>query len=179
MSSGDAADLDGNPAELTPGPRDHLITRSLRARLNEIGEEFRDEEQLDPAEGPNRLARHAMREIERDLDADASAETQARRVNGLLRDLISDQDSLGCRRGRAPAAGAERHQGPVAARVTRFRSRHCRRPRSARATCSSMPRASRTLGPSFEPNWRRADSVDLHLCLRHLVGRPAPPRRAR
>ena len=94
MSSGDAADLDGNPAELAPGPRDHLITRSLRARLNEIGEEFREEEQLDPAEGPNRLARHAMREIERDLDADASAETQARRVNGLLRDLISDQDSL-------------------------------------------------------------------------------------
>ena len=94
MSSGDAVDLDGNPGELAPGPRDHLITRSLRARLNEIGEEFREEEKLDPAEGPNRLARHAMREIERDLDADASAETQARRVNSLLRDLISDQDSL-------------------------------------------------------------------------------------
>jgi hypothetical protein len=59
MSSGDAADLVGNPGELAPGPRDHLITRSLRARLNEIGEEFREEEQLDPAEG--RTGLRAMR----------------------------------------------------------------------------------------------------------------------
>lgn len=79
---------------LEPGPRDHLITRSLRDQLDGIAEEFRQEAALDPAEGPTRLARHAMREIERGLDPDASAEAQAGRVNGLLRDLSSDCDGL-------------------------------------------------------------------------------------
>ena len=54
---------------MKPGPRDQLITRALERLLAEIGTEFRMAEPLDPAERPERLARHAMAEIARQLTA--------------------------------------------------------------------------------------------------------------
>ncbi len=46
---------------------------------------------LDPAEAAARLARRAMDEIRRELgDREASADTQASRVNVLLKDLTMD-----------------------------------------------------------------------------------------
>src|SRR6185437_4631297 len=47
-------------------------------------------EPLDPAEGPERLARHAMKEIRRDLAGVDSADDQAQQLNGLLADLDDD-----------------------------------------------------------------------------------------
>jgi superfamily II DNA or RNA helicase/HKD family nuclease len=75
-----------------PGPRDHLITRALRRLLQDLGAEFHEEVALDLAEGPERLARHAMAEIARQLAAEDSADGQAARVNGLLRRLVADDD---------------------------------------------------------------------------------------
>jgi superfamily II DNA or RNA helicase/HKD family nuclease len=80
--------------DLTPGPRDHLVTRSLRDQLDRISEDFREEGQLDPVEAPGRLARHAMREMERELDGEEPAEAQARRVNRLLGELVTDPEAL-------------------------------------------------------------------------------------
>ena len=70
-----------------PGPRDHLVTRALRVMLDQVEAELLLEESLDPAEGPERLARHAMEQIRRDLAAEESSDTQASRVNALLGDL--------------------------------------------------------------------------------------------
>ena len=83
------ADADG----LKPGPRDHLITRALERRLRQVDVEFRDDVALDPAEGPDRLARHAMAEIARQLASDQSADAQAARVNEVLRQIVPDEDS--------------------------------------------------------------------------------------
>jgi superfamily II DNA or RNA helicase/HKD family nuclease len=80
--------------ELQPGPRDHLITRALRRELDQLRDDFRDEGPLDSAEAPARLARHAMPEVARELDDEETADAQAARVNGLLRQLISDEESL-------------------------------------------------------------------------------------
>ena len=69
--------------------------------------------------------------------------------------------------------------------VTSFRCRRCRQRRSARATCSSTLRDSRTSDRSFELSSRAADSVDL-LCafviwsgVRHLREALDGGRRAR
>jgi len=70
-----------------PGPRDHLYTRALEAALRGVEVDLRIDEALDAAEAPSRLARHAMEEIRRGLDADESADAQAARVNGLLERL--------------------------------------------------------------------------------------------
>ena len=83
------AEADG----LKPGPRDHLITRALERLLQQLGAEFRQDVALDPAEGPGRLARHAMAEIARQLAADEStADAQAARLNDLLRRIVTDED---------------------------------------------------------------------------------------
>ncbi|MGO9900113.1 MAG: DUF3427 domain-containing protein [Solirubrobacteraceae bacterium] len=82
------ADID----ELRPGPRDHLITRRLARRLEQLASELRVDLALDPAEGAERLARHAMREIARQLADDESAVSQARRLNELLRPFVEDAD---------------------------------------------------------------------------------------
>jgi hypothetical protein len=50
-----------------PGRRDHLITRALEQRLAALESELLAEEPLDPAEGPQRLARHAMERIRGEL----------------------------------------------------------------------------------------------------------------
>ncbi len=66
-------DADG----LTPGPRDHLITRAFERLLQRLDAEFREDIPLDPYEGPERLARHAMGEIARQLASDDDADAQA------------------------------------------------------------------------------------------------------
>lgn len=82
------AHLDG----LQPGPRDHLITRALEKLLQRLGPEFRQEAALDPAEGPERLARHAMAEIARQLALDEEVDVQATRLNDLLRRVVANAD---------------------------------------------------------------------------------------
>src|SRR5450755_4205626 len=73
-----------------PGPRDHLITRALTRELEDLDPEVLVETPLDAAEAPERLARHAMDEIRRQLDDDESADRQVGRVNDALRDLAGD-----------------------------------------------------------------------------------------
>lgn len=70
---------------LEPGPRDHLITRALRRSLDDLAPEVLDEDALDPAEAPERLARHAAVELRRELAGDDSADDQAERTNVALR----------------------------------------------------------------------------------------------
>ncbi len=72
-----------------PGPRDHLITRSIERDLEQLDPELLVEDALDPAEGPSRLAHLAMREIERELAVDETAEVQAERLNSALRRLAA------------------------------------------------------------------------------------------
>src|SRR5215467_4835219 len=71
-------------AATNPGPRDHLVTRSLETELSGLDPDFVVEQPLDAAEAPERLARHAMDELRRELDPNTSADTQADRINGLL-----------------------------------------------------------------------------------------------
>ena len=75
---------------LRPGPRDHLITGALAQLLASLDADLLEDEVLDPAEGPERLARHAMREIARQLAKDDSAEGQAAALNSILRGIVSD-----------------------------------------------------------------------------------------
>ncbi len=82
----------GNTDGLQPGPRDHLITRALARLLSQLYPSFRLDVELDPVEAPERLARHAMAEIARQLAGDETADVQASRLNTLLRSFVSDQD---------------------------------------------------------------------------------------
>ncbi len=77
-------------SKLRPGPRDHLITRRLRARLAGVDDELQIVEYLDPAEAPERLARHAMEELRRGLDSGEGSDEQAARVNQVIRQVGSD-----------------------------------------------------------------------------------------
>lgn len=73
-----------------PGPRDHLVTDPLASELSELSEDVRLEQRLDPAEAPERLARHAMEELRRGLGGDDQpSDHQAQRVNDVLRQLAS------------------------------------------------------------------------------------------
>jgi len=76
-------------ATTDPGPRDHIVTRSLERKLGTLDEEVRIEEALDTAEASGRLARHLMEEARRELHDDTSSDEKADRVNGLLRQLGS------------------------------------------------------------------------------------------
>lgn len=71
-----------------PGPRDHLVTRSLQRGLDGVDLESRVEQALDPAEAPERLARHAMEEIRRALEGDAPSDAKAERVNDIFRRFL-------------------------------------------------------------------------------------------
>ena len=73
-----------------PGPRDHLITRALERRLATLESDLRAEQPLDPAEGPARLARHAMEQIRGDLGDLESADEQAGRINEILETLVDE-----------------------------------------------------------------------------------------
>ncbi len=80
-------------SDVTPGPRDHLITRLLARRLEAVAPDLLLAESLDSAEAAERLARHAMDEIRRGLGAeDEDAVQQTDRVNQLLRG-VSDADA--------------------------------------------------------------------------------------
>lgn len=73
-------------ASIEPGPRDHLITRALERDLAEVAAEMLDVFPLDAAEAPDRLTRHAMDELRRELDVEeATAGSQAQTVNEILR----------------------------------------------------------------------------------------------
>ena len=72
-------------AATDPGPRDHLITRGLERDLSALEPDVVDEQPLDAAEAPDRLARHAMGELRVALDGDESTDVKADRVNALLR----------------------------------------------------------------------------------------------
>ena len=89
-----------------PGPRDHLLTRLLERRLAGLDPELRSEEPLDPAEGPERLARHAMKQVRRELAAVETAEEQSQQLNALLETL--DDGFVGGPARNRPAARTER-----------------------------------------------------------------------
>ena len=82
----------GRADGLRPGPRDHLITRALERLLQTLDPELREDVALDPAEGPERLGRHAMREIARQLAEHESAEEQSQRLNVVLQPLVAQED---------------------------------------------------------------------------------------
>src|SRR3954452_17953807 len=73
-----------------PGPRDHLVTRSIEQELSGLDSAVRDEQPLDPAEAPDRLARHAMEQLRRELRGDDSADDQAARLNDALQQFSPD-----------------------------------------------------------------------------------------
>lgn len=74
-----------------PGPRDHLVTRRLEHELRDLEADLLDEGPLDRAEAPERLARHVMDELMRDLAAgEVASDDQASRVNALLRGAVRD-----------------------------------------------------------------------------------------
>lgn len=74
-----------------PGPRDHILTRGLERDLERLDPEVVEYAPLDRAEAPDRLARHAMEELRRELAGDDdSADEQAERVNGVMRTVASE-----------------------------------------------------------------------------------------
>jgi superfamily II DNA or RNA helicase/HKD family nuclease len=77
-------------AATDPGPRDHLVTRALERDLGALAPEVRDEKPLDPVEAPERLARHAMDELRRELSSHEAADVQAQRVNEVLRRVAGE-----------------------------------------------------------------------------------------
>src|SRR3954451_7565754 len=70
--------------DIKPGPRDHLVTRSVERYLAALDQDLIEAQPLDAAEAPERLARHAMVELQRSLADDDSADAQAARVNDVL-----------------------------------------------------------------------------------------------
>ena len=74
-------------SELSPGPRDQLITGSVKDDLEVLDERRVEREPLDDAEAPDRLARYVMDELRRELANGRTAPEQAAQINGLLRHL--------------------------------------------------------------------------------------------
>jgi hypothetical protein len=79
--------------DLNPGPRDHLLTRALREAIAGLDPELVRDGDLDPAEAPERLARHLMAEVRRALGVEDSADIQAEQVNSLLSDALPAEES--------------------------------------------------------------------------------------
>jgi superfamily II DNA or RNA helicase len=81
--------------EETPGLRDELVTDRLAGRLVDIGEELVDLAELDPADAPERLARHAGEAIRQALedmrDGDETADAQALAVNKIIQALADGE----------------------------------------------------------------------------------------
>jgi PLD-like domain/Type III restriction enzyme, res subunit len=147
--------------QTAPGPRDHLITQALEQELDGLDAEVRVEKPLDPAEGPARLARHAMQEIERELARDESAGSQAERLNGMLRELVGEgQEQLGPEVALPPRVlygikGRSRLGDPVDLPTP---ARHAVQPkRSARQRRGSAQHRLRAEGRARDGGLRRPD----------------------
>ena len=163
-------------AATDPGPRDHLVTRALERALTALDPEVLDEHPLDPAEAPDRLARHAMAELRVNLDGEDSADAQAERVNAIVR-TFADGDEPDAA-GRSSGARASRHQGPVAARrrgAAATATGDAVQPERSARQCRGS--AQRRLGAARRAGDRRFRRSDLRV--RDLVGRSAPSRGAR
>ena len=80
---------------ISPGPRDHLLTRALQEALSKLDPELLERAALDPAEAPERLGRHLMEEARRAFAADKGedADRQSAMVNALLRELLDSEDA--------------------------------------------------------------------------------------
>jgi len=100
-------------AATDPGPRDHLITRSLERDLGDLAAEVREEKALDAADAPERLARHAMDELRRELTSSESADEQAMRLNEVLRQVAGERSPSTprwpCRHACCEASRRDRH----------------------------------------------------------------------
>lgn len=77
---------------IEPGPRDHLVTRWLEGVLADLDPELLDKIDLDPAEAPERLSRHAMEVLRARIDPEGSADEQSGLVNRLVETLAADPD---------------------------------------------------------------------------------------
>lgn len=78
---------------VTPGPRDHLLTRALMNAVAALDPELLVEDALDGAEAPERLSRHLMAEVRRALGEKGSGDEQARAVNELLGQALEPEDA--------------------------------------------------------------------------------------
>src|SRR4051794_20817248 len=83
--------------DLTPGLRDELVTAAAGEALSRVDDELIEIAELEPAEAPERFARHAgavvRRVLERMRDHDASAEAQALAVNEII-GALTDEDVI-------------------------------------------------------------------------------------
>ena len=70
-----------------------MLTRALREAIAGLDPELVSNGALDPAEAPNRLARHLMAEVRRALEGEDDADIQAERVNALLSDALPAEES--------------------------------------------------------------------------------------
>ena len=132
--------------DLSPGPRDHLLTRALREAIAGLDPELISEDALDPAEAPDRLARHLMAEVRRALDGEDSADTQAEQVNALLAEALPVAESESAEvvlPARILQGISERSPLGSVAPLPPLPATRCRR-----ATCWSTPRASPMSAPS-------------------------------
>lgn len=78
---------------LQPGLRDHLITRALAELLASVDDDLLVRSDIDPAEAPDRLARHLAAEMHRVLaGSDGTTDSQAALVNGIMGGLDLDSD---------------------------------------------------------------------------------------
>ncbi len=80
--------------DLTPGPRDHVVTASLQGELVALRDDQPVTKGLDSAEGPHRLARHAMLELRRYLETDDSAVSQTEKINRILREFDANDAEI-------------------------------------------------------------------------------------
>lgn len=80
---------------MRPGPRDELVTESLREKLERLDAERVVETELDPAEASSRLAQHAKNEIRVAIGDELSTEAQAEAVEkAIVAAGIPDLDAL-------------------------------------------------------------------------------------
>lgn len=76
-----------------PGPRDHLLTERLAAHLKPVPVERQELRPLDPAEAPERIARHAkdeIRQVLNELIEKEDSDDQVRRINELIAQLDAE-----------------------------------------------------------------------------------------
>ena len=158
----------------TPGRRDQLITGSVNDDLEVLDEHRVEREPLDDAEAPDRLARYVMDELRRELANGRTAPEQAAQINGLLRQLELSEPGTEVMvpphvlvgiKGLSPLG----YPVPLAARPATPFSQS-----DLLVDAEGQPNIGSKLRRTGERRFGRPA-----LCLRHLVGRSAPPRRAR